>query len=189
MQRIDIDKQLSLELLRNDHAAQLAALIDSNRDFLRQWLPWLDLNRSVADSSQFIQETMRQHRLGTGVQYAIVERTAAQRVIGVIGYTRIDKHNRTGKLGYWIDQVRSGEGIASRSVEHMLPLGFGELELHKIEIHCSVHNRRARALAERLGFVHEAILRDCELLNGKYVDHAIYSLLASEYRANVPAGT
>lgn len=182
MQSILVDEQLALELLRNDHAAQLAALIESNRDFLTQWLPWLDMNRSVSDSSQFIQETMRQHRLGSGVQYAIVARDEGKRLLGVIGFTRIDKNNHNGKLGYWIDQAHSGEGIASRSVEKMLALGFGELELHKIEIHCSVHNRRARALAERLGFVHEATLRDCELLNGKYVDHAIYSLLAGEHQ-------
>jgi len=181
MMNIAVDDSLTLQLLRNDHAAALARLTDKNRAFLRQWLPWLDLSQSVADSTQYIQNTMRQHRLGYGVQFGIFK-SDSEKIIGVLGFTRIDKLNKTGVLSIWLDQDHNGQGIASRALQCMLELGFVEFELHKIEIHCGVHNRAARAIAERLGFIHEATLRDCERLYGKYIDHAIYSLLENEYQ-------
>ena len=183
MMNIAVDDTITLELLRNDHAAPLAELTDANRPFLRQCLPWLDLSQSVADTTGFIQHTMRQHRLGCGVQFGIIQHGEAPEIIGVIGFTRIDKLNKSGVLGYWLAEEHNGKGIISRSVVHLLELGFVEFELHKIEIHCAVHNRRGRAIPERLGFVHEATLRDCERLYGKFVDHAIYSLLENEYRS------
>ena len=42
-------------------------------------------------------------------------------------------------------------------------------------------NIKSRAIPERLGFKYEATLRQCEWLYDHYVDHAVYSMLASEY--------
>ncbi len=67
--------------------------------------------------------------------------------------------------------------------KELLKIGFEEYSLHKIEIQRAEGNEKSRAIAERLGFVHEATLRDCEWLYTKYVSHAIYSMLSSEFNA------
>ncbi|MBI4220372.1 MAG: GNAT family N-acetyltransferase, partial [Chloroflexi bacterium] len=53
----------------------------------------------------------------------------------------------------------------------------------------AVDNIRSRAIPERLGFTFEGVQRQAALVNGKYQDLAIYSLLASEWNAekNAPA--
>ncbi len=66
-------------------------------------------------------------------------------------------------------------------VKTLLDIGFQQYALNKLEIHCAENNARSRAIAERLGFTYEATLRECEWLYSSYVNHAIYSMLASEY--------
>ncbi|HEY7883619.1 MAG TPA: GNAT family protein [Cellvibrionaceae bacterium] len=57
--------------------------------------------------------------------------------------------------------------------------------MNRIEIACATENIKSRTIAERLGFSLEGVSREREFLYRKYVDHAIYSLLATEYAINI----
>jgi ribosomal-protein-serine acetyltransferase len=69
------------------------------------------------------------------------------------------------------------------AVTALLRHGFRTLRLNRIEIRAGVRNRRSRAIPERLGFRHEGTLRQAERLAERFVDHAVYALLASEWPA------
>ena len=45
-----IDEHTELRLLEHRHAEQLFQLTDQSRESLREWLPWIDFTRTVADS-------------------------------------------------------------------------------------------------------------------------------------------
>lgn len=176
---IRVNNHIHLELLRTELAPALYALVDANRAYLREWLPWLDRTRSVTDVENFIHVVMRQYDSGLGPQYALFYRGV---LCGVNGFHRIDTANRRAALGYWLDQGCTGRGIMTLTTRELLGIGFGEYRLNKIEIHCAVDNTRSRAIPERLGFTREAVLREQEWLYTRYVDHVIYSLLATEFR-------
>ncbi|MEM0911680.1 MAG: hypothetical protein AAGJ37_11930 [Pseudomonadota bacterium] len=53
-----IDNNVQLKMLELSEAQALYSLVDSNRDYLRQWLPWLDFNTSVRDSEAFVKSTL-----------------------------------------------------------------------------------------------------------------------------------
>jgi ribosomal-protein-serine acetyltransferase len=72
----------------------------------------------------------------------------------------------------------------TKVVQKLLEYGFVEASLNKIEIRCADKNYKSRAIPERLGFSYEATLRQCEWLYDQHVDHAIYSMLASEYQVS-----
>ncbi len=170
-------KDIELRSLRLDDAGELFALVDRNRSYLRQWLPWVDLNTSCEDSAVFIQSTLDQKAAGRGPQFAIVD---SGELCGICGFHPLDRRNRAGDIGYWLSEEASGRGIMTQAVRSVVGIGFKVLELNLIQIACAVGNVKSRAIPERLGFVFEGVLRQRELLNDCYVDHAVYSMLASE---------
>ena len=61
--------------------------------------------------------------------------------------------------------------------------GFLTLDLNRIQIAAGTENHESRAIPERLGFKFEGILRGRENLYGTFIDHAMYSLLRSDFDA------
>ena len=175
---IRIDDNISLELLREDHAQELFELTDLNREYLREWLPWLDFTKSVSGTKKFIETTIEQYKNNQGPQFALKYNGV---LCGVNGFHKIDTLHRSGGIGYWLSKSCIGKGIVTKSTKELLKVGFEEYSLHKIEIHCAEGNKKSHAIPERLGFIYEARLRDCEWLYTKYVSHRVYSMLASEF--------
>lgn len=76
-----------------------------------------------------------------------------------------------------------GKGIVTRAARALIDYTFDELELNRAEIHCAEGNRKSRAIAQRLGFRQEGILRRSGLLYDRYVDMVIYGMLKEEWRS------
>ena len=71
MPSLRIDDDVVLKILEPEDADLLFALIDSNRLYLRQWLPWVDTNTTLENSKLFILSTQEQHKLNFGFQCGI----------------------------------------------------------------------------------------------------------------------
>ena len=69
----------------------------------------------------------------------------------------------------------------TRCCRFVVRYGFLTLDLNRIQIAAGTDNVESRAIAERLGFRFEGILRGRENLYGKFIDHALYSLLRSDF--------
>lgn len=160
-----------------DYTEQLFQLVNANRGCLREWLPWVDATESATDTESFITSAIRQYESGKGPQYAVFHEA---RMCGVCGFHPFDVANNIGGIGYWLSPAYTGKGIITSSVKTLVVAGFDEHRLNRIEIECATGNARSRAVPERLGFTFEGVLREREYLYGRYVDHAIYSMLAAE---------
>ena len=170
---------LVLHLLEEGDAEELFALVDENRAYLRQWLPWLDQNTHVDHTRSFIRLSRQQHQDGNGFVCAIRWRGT---LAGVVGLHGIDRANRKTSIGYWIAEAHQGRGLVTRSCAALLPYLFDDLGLNCVEIGCAVGNAKSNAVPQRLGFTKEGILRQREWLYDHFVDHVVYGLLASEWR-------
>jgi ribosomal-protein-serine acetyltransferase len=170
---------VELDLLDEAEAEELFALVDGNRAYLRQWLPWLDQNTEVEHTRAFIRATRKEYEDRNGFACGIRFRG---RLVGVVGLHGIDWANRKTNVGYWIAEDHQGRGIVTRSCRALLPYLFDELGLNRVEIACAPGNAKSAAIPERLGFVREGLLRQPERLYDLYVDHVVYGLLASEWR-------
>ena len=67
----------------------------------------------------------------------------------------------------------------TRAVQQICKYGFEHRNLIRIEIRAATENKSSRRIPERLGFTQEGVLR-CEKLGDRFVDHCMYSLLASD---------
>lgn len=173
-----IDDSTALRVLRAEDAPELFALTNANRAYLRAWLPWLDVVRVEADSAAFIEATTAQREAGLGPTFAILRDGA---IAGVIGFRAIDRVNRAGEIGYWLAASAQGAGTMTACCRFVVRYAFLTLDLNRVEIAAATENRRSRAIPERLGFKLEGIFRQREHLYDRYVDHAVYSQLRSEF--------
>ena len=177
--KIDIDDSLSMELVTAEHAAPLIDVINLNRLYLRKWLPWLDVMTTLEESETFVTSAIAQYDV---FGFPIFMLKYKGNLCGLNGFTKFEKIHGTASLGYWVDEFHMGKGIITRSCNELLRYGFDACQLHKIELRIAEENTKSRAIADRLGFVCEAVLRDCEWLYDRFVNHAVYTLLESEYR-------
>jgi ribosomal-protein-serine acetyltransferase len=53
--------------------------------------------------------------------------------------------------------------------------------IHRFVIEVAINNNSSRKVAERLGMRLEGVIKDRELLYGKYVDAAMYAITAPEW--------
>ncbi len=179
--RLKIDENSELELLNETHAEELFDLIEDNREYLKQWLPWLDNNRYLQNTIDFIRITLMQYERNETVQFTLLYNGE---IAGVVGFHKIDWLNRTTSIGYWIGQQYQGKGLVTKSCSKVLDYAFGRMGLNRIEIRCATENYRSRAIPERLGFKEEGLVRDAEWLYDHYVDHVIYGMLELDWFNN-----
>lgn len=178
MFRHSLDEHSELRLLELRQAETLFRLVDDNRSYLRAWLPWVDATRSPEDSREFIESSRRQLARDAGFSAGIWHR---DRLAGVIGFHSLDRVHRVTSIGYWLDAGHQGKGLVTRACHALVRHALVDLELNRVEVRAATANHRSRAVAERLGFRLEGVLRDAEWLCDRYVDHAVYGMLARDF--------
>ncbi len=177
--RFELDADLTLRTLVPEDAPELFAVVDSNRHYLRQWLPWLDANTKVEHSAQFIESTHQARQNNPAFQCAVVYKG---QIVGMCGFHPIQRANRFAPLGYWLAESATGKGLMSRSVQFFVNHAFEQMDMNKVGIAAAEHNIKSRQIPERLGFVNEGLERDAEFLYDHYVNHVRYGLLKREWR-------
>ena len=175
---IPVDNTINLEFLDEIHAESLYNLVNANREYLKEWLPWVDNMQSVAHFKYYISESKKQAAAKTDFGYGII---INKNIVGRIGMHHINQMNKIGEIGYWLANGQQGKGIITKCCTALINHGFTELELNRIEIKCGVGNDKSRAIPQKLQFKEEGILRQAELLNGKFIDLHLYAMLKAEW--------
>ncbi|MCX7340393.1 MAG: GNAT family protein [Hyphomicrobiales bacterium] len=154
-----------------------------SRAFLEPWEPlWSDedltkrafrqrVKRAAAESDAdeayaFMIFRMQDQALIGGVTLGLVRRGVAQACT----------------MGYWLGEPYGGHGYMTRAVKAVAKHAFEDLHLRRIEAACVPANGRSRALLERVGFQREGYARQYLCINGRWEDHLLYALLASDPR-------
>ena len=169
---------LELRQLEQADAIDIFKTIDSQRDYLGKWLPFVEFTNKVSDTENFVLSVVSapEDRL----EYVFTIRKN-NKFIGLIGFKDTDKLNSKTEIGYWISENYQGQGIISRSVEKLCNFAFKELGMNRIQIKCALENKASIKIPKRLGFQFEGIERAGELLTGNvYTDLGIYSKLKND---------
>ncbi len=177
-----IAPQVEMRLSLPQYADEVFKLIDANREFLSQWLPWLDGTTSADDVRSFIREQLHRFARGEALHVTIF---VDNLVAGVAGFNQIDTANETGHIGYWLADAYNGRGIMTQVVSDLIVIARCELDLQNVEIRCATDNKKSRAIPERLGFTHEGTLRRAEKVCGQWLDHEMYVLSLTDRKQDM----
>ena len=100
---------------------------------------------------------------------------------GLISLMNVHKWNRSADITFALDSRFRGQGIMTRACRALCDYAFGDLELNRLQIESDVANKPSRAVAERLGFSLDGIIRDRYRSQKGFRDCALYSLLRREW--------
>ncbi|CAJ36208.1 GNAT family N-acetyltransferase [Methanocella arvoryzae] len=175
-----IDAETELRLVEEQDVQEIFELIDSSREHLRPWLPWVDLTTTSEDTAGFIRRSLEQHEKNEAIILALMYRG---KIAGIVSLVTIDWENEKAEMGYWIGTQYRGKGLATRACRALVTTAFEDLGLHRVEIRVATENGRSRAIAGRPGFTQDGVLREAILLYGRYHDMVVYSMLKAEWPA------
>ncbi len=163
--------------MRPEDADELHAVIEANRPHLRPWMPFAE--RSFEQTAAYVRQTVRDLQTGRGLGMVLIDRG---RLIGGIAFVGLSRKDRSTKIGYWLAEAAQGRGIMTRAVSAIVDEAFGPWGLRRVEIRVAAQNARSRAVAERLGFRQEGVLRAGYTVAAETYDEIVYGLLAEDER-------
>jgi len=165
-----VSEKLLLRQIEMADAEPVFETINSQRQYLRKWLPFVDLTKQVDDTRNFIRGIYKDQELVFVIQYE-------GEFAGLIGFRGTDRANRKTEIGYWLSEPFQHKGIVTESVKRLVKFAFEKLQLNRVEINCAVGNLPSKKIPQRLGFQFEGIERDGELLSDAvFADIERYSL-------------
>ena len=112
-------------------------------------------------------------------KYAI-ELEAAHRVIGSIDL-RVNANDKTGELGYILNQHYEGQGYMTEAAKALIIFGFETLGLNELHAYYIEGNDRSERVMQRIGMTYRGTLPQFKIHRGVPVDFNIYSITVDTY--------
>ncbi len=162
-------------------APRLQTAIEENLAHLRAWLPWaLYEPEALVDKIERLRRYRGDFDLDRDYVYGIFDRDETH-VIGSTGlHTRLGRGVR--EIGYWVHKDHINRGIATEVSAALTQVAMVLSQVQRVEIHCDPRNVASASVPRKLGFTHEATLRQRAVTSdGKLRDTMIWTLLAAEY--------
>ena len=144
---------------RLEDADALFAAVAESRQHIWPWMPWGDQHQTIDDSRDFILRTQAKWLLREDMTVGFFE-ASSERYLGGSGLHPRGWDVPAFEIGYWIRASAEGHGYVAETVRLLTDFAFESLGAQRVMIRCDARNTRSAAVAERLGFVREAHLRN-----------------------------
>jgi ribosomal-protein-alanine N-acetyltransferase len=167
---------LSLRFLTPDDVPALFSL-GSHPDVSRffSWGPY----EHESEAAEFVESLDRQREAGERLELGIFGNEGE--LLGITGLSEFSRRDRRAVLGTWLGRPYWGTGANRESKSLLLSVAFGPLGLLRVTALASPQNVRSVAALERLGFVHEGVLRGWHVHAGVPRDVAVLRMLRDEW--------
>lgn len=152
--------------------------VDSDRERLREFLPWVDASKSVEDQVWYVGECLKDWEAGKLYDYGIF---IGDEFIGAMGVHNIAWDHNCCEIGYWIHHKYEGQGIISSALQALEKILF-DLGFNRIEVRCDPKNQKSASVPLRNGYKFEGILRQNMLSKDRYRDTAVYAKIKADLK-------
>jgi ribosomal-protein-serine acetyltransferase len=186
---LDVEIRGDRLLLRSPRRRDLDALDLAIRETLPElvrWLPWAHPAHSRADTRAYLRDARQAWERRAALEL-VVEDAKSEELLGIVSAHRIDWTRRCAGIGYWVRRTAWGKSVATEAAGALVDFCFRRLELHRLEALVAPGNPASQHVVEKLGFQREGIAREFEFIDGRWLDHIQYGLLAWE-RVGRPGG-
>jgi [ribosomal protein S5]-alanine N-acetyltransferase len=144
---------------------------------------------TVEGFERFIMWANRERAAGNYACFAIVPQ-GMDTAVGLFQVRQLEPGWGTAEWGFALGSAYWGTGLYSEGAELVLEFIFERIGVHRLEARSAVQNGRGNGALRKLGAVQEGILRRSFLRNGQYMDQALWSILADDWRtAQIPVSS
>jgi ribosomal-protein-serine acetyltransferase len=160
-----------------------AAVAESRERLIAAGMPWVNEWDDPNQPTIFVRRAQAQWAARDGFLLGLWDR-ASDTFVGSSGLHRIDWSVPNVEIGYWIRSSFEGTGLVTEAVAMIAAFAFETLHAQRVRIRCDARNARSAAVPRRLGFVHEATLRnETRNTDGNLRDTLEFGLTPDEFRA------
>jgi [ribosomal protein S5]-alanine N-acetyltransferase len=136
---------------------------------------------TVDGFERFIDWTLRQRTAGAYACFAVTL-SDDDTAIGLFQVRQLEPGFGTAEWGFALGSAYWGTGLFQEAAELVLEFSFETIGVHRLEARAAVRNGRGNGALRKLGAIQEGVLRKSFHKNGEYVDQALWSILADDWR-------
>lgn len=158
-----------------------AALRQASRAFLTPWEPLWAADELTRPAFRARIRRFAKDIEGDEAYPFFIFRNADSRLVGGLTLSNVRRGAaQMASLGYWMGERFAGQGYMRLAVNLTTCFAFDKLDLRRIEAACLPSNQASIKLLEACGFEREGYARQYLNIAGRWSDHVLYALLASD---------
>lgn len=172
-------ERLRLRRISMQDAEQMYAY--ASDDEVAKYVTW-ETHRSIQDSKKFIQFILVQYAKHDIAPWGI-ELKESGRLVGTVDFVWWKPEQQSAEIGYVLARDCWGQGLMTEAASALLKLGFGEMDLVRIQARCIEGNIGSQRVMEKIGMSYEGTLRKGIKIKGQHWDLKLYSILKEEFES------
>jgi RimJ/RimL family protein N-acetyltransferase len=160
-----------LELLSEEEVTKFISPPPTTVEGFERFIAWAELQRAV----------------GRYVCFAVVP-TGMDIAVGLFQVRALDPDFTNAEWGFALGSGFWGSGIFVEGARLVIDFAFDHVGVNRLEARASVHNGRGNGALQKLGAVHEAVLRRSFTRHGVRYDQHLWSILREDWQAKAVWG-
>jgi ribosomal-protein-serine acetyltransferase len=172
-------ERIHLTPIDSTDGPELWDVIESSREHLERWLPWVPFNNTPEASRRYANACASDWDAGRAVRFGIRDRDS-DALLGVVGLDSCVHLHLSCELGYWLRREAAGKGLMTEAAGACVKFAFARVGVHRIRCAAATGNQGSLAVIGRLEFKPEGIARQAAFVAGRWVDHAVFSKLSTD---------
>jgi RimJ/RimL family protein N-acetyltransferase len=138
----------------DDIPAVQAACDDAD---VARWIHLVPSPYSLADAERFVVESRRSLAAGDRARLAVADARSSA-LLGSVSL-ELFRDRQAAEIGYWVKREARRTGVALAAARLVVSWAFAEVGVERLEVLTYPGNAASQALAEKLGFRREGLLR------------------------------
>lgn len=174
-------KRLLIRRPEAGDGAELNAAVHETWEDLHEWMPWAMRRPNVEESEEVVRRAHAKFVQREDLMLFLFLK-GAKTLVGGSGLHRIDWNVPSFDIGYWCRKRFQGEGYVTEAAAGVAEFAVRELAARRLVITCDVENEKSAAIARRVGFVQESLMRNARRhhLSGELRDTLVFSRVLAE---------
>ncbi len=172
-------KRLFLRMATQEDIPEVVRFYTENRVYLTPFYPlWYEEFFTQEYWQNQIQIDVYEFFNDKSLKLFLFPQSNSRRIIGTINFRNFLRGAaQYCTVGYCLAEEEQGKGYMTEALKAATDYVFQELNMHRVMANYMPHNQRSGNLLKKLGFVVEGYARDYLMINGKWEDHILTSLI------------